>query len=512
MLFNSYAFIFGFLPLTLAVYCLLGQMVSARAALLWLTTASLFFYGWWDPAYLALLAASILFNFSIGLLLTRAAQESRPLRRPLLVFGVMANLGLLGYYKYSEFFSANLAALTGIDLQLQAVILPLGISFYTFTQIAYLVDAARGEAKEYNPISYSLFVTFFPHLIAGPIIHHRQVMPQFSNPAIFRFNHTNFAVGITFFAIGLSKKVVFADTLATYSSPVFAAAADGASLSAIEAWTGALAYTLQLYFDFSGYSDMAVGLSRMFGIILPFNFNSPYQAVNIIDFWRRWHMSLSAFLRDYLYFSLGGNRLGKLRRYINLLLTMLLGGLWHGAGWTFVVWGALHGGYLVVNHAWHALRVQVGFPLGSGTAWGRGIARLFTLLAVIVGWVFFRAESIDAALKLLAAMGGGNGLMGPETSDLFIAHNQKLAFARLTAWPSIADIAMFMLAVDHWFIIGGLLFVAMFAPNSQEWVTGRQTDFPRWRPSPFWASVTAAMLLLCVSQMSQVSEFLYFQF
>jgi len=505
VLFNSYAFIFGFLPLTLAAYCFLGQRVSPRAALLWLTAASLFFYGWWDPAYLALLGASILFNFSIGLLLTRAAHQSRPWRWPLLAFGVMANLGLLGYYKYAGFFSENLAALTGLDLQLQAVILPLGISFYTFTQIAYLVDAARGEAEEYNPISYCLFVTFFPHLIAGPIIHHRRVMPQFTNPAIFRFNHTNFAVGITFFAIGLFKKVVFADTLATYSSPVFAAAADGASLSAIEAWAGALAYTLQLYFDFSGYSDMAVGLSRMFGIILPFNFNSPYQAVNIIDFWRRWHMSLSAFLRDYLYFSLGGNRLGKLRRYLNLLVTMLLGGLWHGAGWTFVVWGALHGGYLVVNHAWHALRAQVGFPLGSGTAWGRGIARLFTLLAVIVGWVFFRAENIDAALQLLAAMGGGNGLMGPETLE-------QLAVARLTAWPSIADIAMFLLAVDHWLIIGGILLLALFAPNSQEWVIGRQTECPRWRPSPFWASVTAAMLLLCVSQMSQVSEFLYFQF
>ncbi|MGH8607429.1 MAG: MBOAT family O-acyltransferase [Gammaproteobacteria bacterium] len=492
MLFNSYEFIFGFVPITLALYYLLGLLGLPRPALIWLTAASFFFYGWWNPSYLLLLFASILFNYAVGALVTRAARKGSPLRHTLLAFGVTGNLALLGYYKYAAFFVSNLGAISGFDFQIQAVVLPLGISFYTFTQIAYLVDAARGEAEEYNPISYCLFVTFFPHLIAGPIIHHRQVMPQFAQAGTFRFSHANFATGITFFAIGLFKKVVLADTMGLFASPVFAAAAEGAVLSALKAWTGVLAYTLQLYFDFSGYSDMAVGLARLMGIDLPYNFNSPYKAANIIDFWRRWHMTLSRFLRDYLYISLGGNRHGERRRYINLFLTMLLGGLWHGAGWSFVFWGALHGFYLMVNHGWHTLRAQLGFPVGRGTPWGRGLARLLTLLAVIIGWVFFRAESMDTAFNLLSAMGGRHGAT---------AAPEQTWIAALASWFSAPARVL----------IAGLLALAVFGPNSQEWVDGAQRS--RLIRHPILSgSVTAALLLFSLSQLSQVSEFLYFQF
>lgn len=508
MLFNSYVFLFGFLPVTLGVYYLLGLLASPRPALIWLTAASFFFYGWWNPAYLLLLAASMLFNFSVGVRLTRAARRAAPLRRPLLTFGVTGNLALLAYYKYSAFFVSNLAALSGLDFQIQAVVLPLGISFYTFTQIAYLVDAAKGEAEEYNLVSYCLFVTFFPHLIAGPIIHHRQVMPQFAQRATFRFSHVNFAVGLTFFTIGLFKKVVWADTLGTFASPVFAAASEGAPISALEAWTGVLAYTLQLYFDFSGYSDMAVGLARMVGIELPYNFNSPYKAVNIIDFWRRWHMTLSRFLRDYLYIPLGGNRYGQGRRYLNLFLTMLLGGFWHGAGWTFVFWGALHGLFLSVNHAWHAGRVHLGVPLGSGAPWGRCLARLLTLLAVILGWVVFRAETMGAALNLLSAMGGSHGLVG-----LGPAAVEPAAIAPFAGWPGGGEIVKRLLAADRLVLIAGLFAVAVFGPNSQEWIDRAGHRQPLvWHPNLLWASATAAMLLFSVTQLSRVSEFLYFQF
>ncbi len=495
MLFNSYEFIFGFLPITLALYYLLGLLGLPRPALIWLTGASFFFYGWWNPSYLLLLFASILFNFGVGVLLTRAARQGSPLRHTLLAFGVTGNLALLGYYKYAAFFVSNLGAISGFEFQIQAVVLPLGISFYTFTQVAYLVDATRGEAEDYNLISYCLFVTFFPHLIAGPIIYHRQVMPQFTRSGTFRFSHVNFATGITFFAVGLFKKVVCADTMGTFASPVFAAAADGVELSAVRAWTGVLAFTLQIYFDFSGYSDMAVGLARLFGITLPYNFNSPYKAVNIIDFWRRWHMSLSRFLRDYLYIPLGGNRRGETRRYMNLFLTMLLGGLWHGAGWTLVAWGALHGFYLLVNHAWHSLRARLGFPVVSqGTLWGRSLARLLTLLSVILGWVLFRAESMDTAFNLLSSMGGNHGIWVPR--DLEPAMIEPLGVGVL----------------EQGSLIICLLALAGFGPNSQESIDGAQPSRLIWRFSALQASIVATLLLFSISRLSQVSEFLYFDF
>ena len=338
MLFSSYIFLFVFLPVTLSGFCLLARFMGPKPAKLWLTMSSLVFYGWWNPVYVLLIVASMLFNFWFGRQIGRAVGAGRS-GGLLLFWGVTANLLLLGYYKYANFFVGNVNVLCGTHWSLGRILLPLGISFFTFTQIAYLVDASRGVVCEYDLGDFLLFITFFPHLIAGPIIHHSEMMPQFRESKTYHFQWENLAVGLGIFSIGLFKKVVIADGLSPHVADVFGAAAAGNSLYGTDAWAGVLSYTFQIYFDFSGYSDMAIALARMFGIILPLNFNSPYKAVNIIEFWRRWHMTLSRFLRDYLYIPLGGNRHGKFRRYLNLILTMGIGGLWHGAAWTFVLWG-----------------------------------------------------------------------------------------------------------------------------------------------------------------------------
>jgi alginate O-acetyltransferase complex protein AlgI len=347
VLFNSPEFILFYLPVVVAVFFLLARW-QRKAAALWLAVASLFFYGWWNPNFVVLLLASVVFNFYMGSAISRrreaiSAFSTAKSVRPLLVLAIGANLALLAYFKYANFFIDSTNALTGSNFALLNIVLPLGISFFTFTQIAFLVDASRGLAREYDFVHYLLFVTYFPHLIAGPVLHHKQMMPQFAERSTYLPNRENIVVGLTIFCVGLAKKVIIADSLSVYASPVFAAAEKGVAITFFEAWGGLLAYTFQLYFDFSGYSDMAIGLSLLFGVTLPINFNSPYQATNIIEFWRRWHMTLSQFLRDYLYVPLGGNRLGVSRRHFNLMVTMVLGGLWHGANWTFVIWGALHG-------------------------------------------------------------------------------------------------------------------------------------------------------------------------
>jgi D-alanyl-lipoteichoic acid acyltransferase DltB (MBOAT superfamily) len=494
MLFNSYEFIFLFLPVVLAGYFLLGHRNRPLAAIGWLAAASLFFYGWWNPRYLLLLLGSIAFNYAIG----RALCEVQERRRALLSLGVGSNLLLLGYYKYANFFLATAGTLTGADYAIGAIVLPLGISFFTFTQIAYLVDAYRGEVHEYRFLHYLLFVTFFPHLIAGPVLHHAEIMPQFRLSRTFRMSAENFSVGFTIFVIGLFKKVVLADGVSQYVSPVFSAADAGIPVGGVAAWCAALAYTFQLYFDFSGYSDMAIGLARLFGITFPANFNSPYKAASIIEFWRRWHMTLSRFLRDYLYIALGGNRHGPARRQLNLLITMVLGGLWHGAGWTFVAWGTLHGAFLSVNHIWRSLRQRL-LPDLRPSAASRWAGRLLTFFAVVVAWVFFRAGSIDAALRIVAAMAGANGF----------AHTDPLYFGAAEA---------------KWLL--ALWLIAWALPNAQqimlrhrgalETYVGEIEPLHRkrlsWSPRPGWAMVTAALALAAMLDLTRIREFLYFQF
>ncbi|MGD1911300.1 MAG: MBOAT family O-acyltransferase, partial [Rivularia sp. (in: cyanobacteria)] len=313
MLFNSLEFIFLYLPITLSIFFGIGKFGNYRFAIVFLVAASLSFYGWWNPPYLLLLIFSLIFNYFIGSALSEKLKIKLG-KKLLLTLGIIVNLALIGYFKYANFFVSTVGDLLGRNFNLENIILPLAISFFTFQQIAYLVDAYKGETKEYNLLDYCLFVTFFPQLIAGPIVHHKEVMPQFEDKSTYRFNPENMAVGITIFSLGLFKKVIFADNIAAYATPVFTAASQGRAPTLVEAWVGALAYTLQLYFDFSGYSDMAIGIARMFGIKLPINFNSPYKAISISDFWRRWHITLSNFLRDYLYIPLGGSRKGEIRR------------------------------------------------------------------------------------------------------------------------------------------------------------------------------------------------------
>ncbi|EJL91681.1 putative membrane protein involved in D-alanine export [Polaromonas sp. CF318] len=479
MLFNSYGFILIFFPLVFLVFrASLNR--NLQFALVWLTIASLAFYGWWDKRYLVLVVASFTANFFTGFFISRS--KSDRLRLLLLVMGITANLTLLGYYKYWNFFVHELER-TGLHWPTASVALPLGISFFTFTQIAFLTDTYRRLANEKSFVRYALFVTYFPHLIAGPLIHHKQVMSQFDSGLTLRVNSATFSSGLTLFVIGLAKKIFLADNFSLYATPVFDLAASASSMSAADAWCGTLAYTLQLYFDFSAYSDMAVGASRCFGIELPINFNSPYKSRSIIDFWRRWHITLSEFLRDYLYIPLGGNRHGEFRRYLNLGITMLLGGLWHGANWTFLVWGALHGAYLITNHLLaarfrHALHLLDGQLMAA-------LQRLFVFLLVAIAWVFFRAQDLTSAWTVLSAMfglGSGSTLVSNFSNTVGIAAGLVIAWGLPNSNEIVSKLS---------------------APATSGTARALSSATP-------W--LVGLSLWICLLMLDKKSEFLYFQF
>lgn len=500
VLFNSYIFIFAFLPITLAGFVLLaGRRSGGRSmklAMAWLVIASLVYYGYWNPIYLLLIFFSIGLNYSLGLGLANDRRTEAG-RRRLLILGCSINLLLLGYFKYVNFAVDTVNDLFGTDVSFPRVILPIGISFFTFQQIAYLVDSYRNQTREYRFVDYCLFVTFFPQLIAGPIVHHQEMLPQFERNRSRILTSKNLVIGLSIFTIGLFKKVIIADSLTEYATPVFDHAATGAALSPTDAWLGAVAYTLQLYFDFSGYSDMAVGLARLFGIRLPINFHSPYKAANIAVFWRRWHMTLSRFLRDYLYIPLGGNRKGEKRRLVNLMLTMLLGGLWHGAGWTFVAWGGLHGLFLVIHQIWQKRPKAWRLPFGGPwLAWMLSLG--ITQLAVMVAWVFFRAEDFGAAWGMLQAMAG------------------------LTTGDEIVLAGPLRVAA----LVVGLYLFCLWAPNTTEIfarfkpvvdihehkIRRPRSRILQFRPNFWWLLLLTAMFGAAVIGLSRASEFLYFQF
>jgi D-alanyl-lipoteichoic acid acyltransferase DltB (MBOAT superfamily) len=506
MLFNSFAFVLGFLPIAFVGYFLISRL-SGQLGVAFLAFASLAFYSYWDWRLAPLLIASILANYVIGGAIAHAREDAPRRARLILVGGLVLNLGCLIYFKYMNWMIDTINWASSSNITFAKVVLPLGISFYTFTQIAFLVDNYKGKVHERNIRNYFLFVTYFPHLIAGPVLHHAEMMPQFADPSNKKPVLNNIAFGLALFLMGVVKKVVFADSVAPFADQIF----NGhGPLNAAEAWGGALAYTAQIYFDFSGYTDMALGLSRLFNISLPLNFDSPYKAQSIVDFWRRWHMSLSRFLRDYLYIPLGGNRFGFLRRYFNLFATMALGGLWHGAGWTFLIWGALHGFYLIVNHGLTALRER------SGLVWRRWMGPIswaVTFLAVVVAWVFFRANSLDDALRVLAGM---TAFDAPATQ----AANSETAGA-LLGW----------IGGGKWLWIAGLLALAVLAPNSQQiiaWAERRvkqAPDFGRYfAPRPHFnrrfaplafAGFAATMALFVISLTGirhGASPFIYFNF
>ncbi len=506
MLFNSYPFLLGFFPAVALVFFLLGRRYPGAASI-WLAVASLAFYGYWSLSALPLLMVSICANYGFGIWVSPAEGLEDRERKLRLTVAVVLNLAVLGYFKYANFFidDVNAAlqltlggpAAGGARLRDLDVVLPIGISFFTFTQIAFLVDCYEGKVRERRFAHYALFVSYFPHLISGPVLHHSQMMPQFRLPQTYSPSVNNFLTGLLGVTIGLAKKVLLADEFSQYASPVFDAAAAGQTLNLVAAWTGALAYTLQIYFDFSGYSDMAVGLSRMLGIALPLNFDSPYKSTSIIDFWRRWHMSLSQFLRDYLYFRLGGNRHGHIRRYLNLMTTMLLGGLWHGASWTFVAWGGLHGAYLLVNHAWRSVTRTLPTPGRAVALLGQLTAGLLTFLAVVIAWVFFRSSTFAGASQMLEAMFSGRALESQPVGFAHVYHGLQIpptSFAYLGAFLGFGFLIVWLL------------------PTTQ--VLAQRATAIRGRLA--WLCMVA--LLFCIALLAVInashstSEFIYFNF
>ncbi len=483
MLFNSYQFILGFLPVTFFIYFYLNKRRMTNSAKCFLVLASLFFYSWWNIAYLPLILGSMLFNYSLGCELAKTRMKARITKKSILIMGIVANLGLLGYFKYTDFLIENFNYISGSHFGLLNLTLPIAISFFTFQQIIYLVDSYRGETKEYAFLNYSVFVAFFPQLISGPIVHHKEMMPQFENNRNKIINHENIAIGMLFFSIGLFKKVVLADTFATWATNGF----DRAEiLYFFEAWATSLSYTFQLYFDFSGYADMAIGIGLLFNIRLPINFNSPYKSRDIRDFWRRWHITLSRFLRDYVYIPLGGNKGTSIKTYNNLMVTFLIGGIWHGAGWTFVFWGLLHGLALVLQRLWSSF----GLKMPNLLAW------FITFNFVNLAWVFFRAESFSDALKVIRGMFLLNGF-GFSTFPVSMTNQFIVGYMDILGDIIVSkDIIM-------WLVLG--LAVSLFAKNSNEIAA-------KFRPSIVWIIGTLVILIYSVFAMNQPTEFLYFNF
>ena len=458
MLFNSQLFILGFLPCVLGLYYLVAERRALRQGVM--VVASLVFYGWWDVRFVPLLVGLTLANW----LVVRAYAQWR--RDAWLVAGVTLNLLVLGVCKYADFATGTFAALLGTTHASWGIVLPLGISFFTFQKISYLVDLRRGNRHVYGLLEFAAFVTFFPQLIAGPLVRHNEIIPQFPlnprRPAVWE----NLARGGALFLIGLAKKAAVADTVAMVCDPIYARVAAGAQPSLAEAWVAAGTYTLQIYFDFSGYSDMAVGLALMFGLRLPLNFAAPYRAASIREFWRRWHMTLSRFLRDYVYIPLGGNRAGHGRQAVNVVATMLLGGLWHGAAWTFVVWGGLHGLALAVNSAWD----RAGLRMPRLAGW------VLTILFVLLGWVLFRSPDFATAARIFAGMAGQAGL----------GH----------------------VHVDNAAVVAGAVAIVLLMPTSQSQALEHLRP-KRWLMLP--AGAALVFLLLLVGGRVP-NEFIYFQF
>lgn len=488
MLFNSLAFLFIFLPTTFTGYFLLSRFAPAKVAIAWLVIASLFFYSFWNPQYLPLILGSLLTNYFIGWLLTRLGDRHKWLY---LTIGITFNLLLLGYYKYTDFLISNLNAFTTDSISLKGILLPLGISFFTFQQIAYLVDSYRGLTKEQSLLNYALFVTFFPQLIAGPIVHHSEMMNQFKDRQNNVINFHNIAVGLFILSIGLFKKVGIADMFAVWANAGFNSES---SLTFLEAWATALSYTFQIYFDFSGYTDMAIGIALLFNIKLPINFNSPYKATDIQDFWRRWHITLTRFLRDYVYIPLGGSRKSVTHTRLNFLIVFLVGGLWHGPAWTFVLWGALHGVAMITHHLWKAYGgIRLHYLLG----WS------MTFTFIVFTWVVFRAENIDTALMLWKGMLGFNGIsISPFLAGVVPSFGGLLQFDGFYQhlWQSFTLSAPKMLVV---FLM--VLGVVTLAKNTHEIVA-------KFRPNVLYFSATVVLFCCGLYFMNTVSEFIYFNF
>ncbi len=538
MLFNSYVFLYAFLPIALIGYFLLSRAGRVPAAL-WLVVVSFVFYGWWNPAYVPLLAISMGGNYLLSLWI--GATEPRPrLQAWVLTLGVAINLGALCYFKYLGWLVGLVNDATGAHFPVPSIVLPLGISFFTFTQLGYLIDCKQGVAKDRGFLNYLVFVTFFPHLIAGPILHNGEMMPQFANPATYRFSADNFSVGLGMFIIGLLKKCLFADPIGTIVPGGYAQAAD---LPLFAAWHVTLAYSLQLYFDFSGYSDMAVGLARMFNLRFPLNFNSPYKAASVIDYWQRWHMTLTRYLMSYLYnpiaLSIARRRMArglKVSRavyatpggfgslvLVPIFITMTVAGIWHGAGAQFLVFGLLHAIYLSVNHAWRILRPKRAHGVMPSPA-AHIASVLLTYLCVLVGSVFFRAPSVPVALTMLSGMLGLHGV-GPgfPVPEWLLPHAGTIGV--LLQAHGIIELARWQETARALVGIGGLVClyaIVWLLPNSQqifieaapvlETIEPGPIAWLRWRGTLPWAVAFGCATAIGLLSVGGTGEFLYFQF
>jgi alginate O-acetyltransferase complex protein AlgI len=489
MLFHTTVFILGFLPVCLVGFFALGRFQRTVWALRWLVTCSLIFYAWWNPAHLVLLVGSVALNHAIARQLRRTAAP-----RAWLTAGIALNLALLGWFKYADF----LLHIVAPNAPALGITLPLAISFFTFQQIMFLVDTAAGVRTQRAQgdagpplLTYAAFVTFFPHLIAGPIVRPSDIIPQIAAADVARPRIDNIADGMLIFLLGLGKKLVLADMFGGFADTGFNAAAHGAALTLFEAWYATLSYSLQIYFDFSGYSDMAIGLARMLNVRFPLNFDSPYQATNIADFWRRWHITLGSFLRDYLYIPLGGSRCGRLRRTANVMATMLLCGLWHGAAWNFVIWGGLHGALLVIHTQYRMLFRKLPASLGQA----------LTLFVVILAWVPFRAASLSSTLTMLRGMAGFNGIALPR---MIVSALPPLAAIAdpVTVLPFLGDARTLSFPeVSACLLLGWLIVLVL--PNVHQ-VTAS---------SRHWALTGSfALSMQALFFAPHVAPFLYFQF
>ncbi len=460
MLFNSYEFILLFLPITFFVYFYLNSKKQILASKIFLVSASLFFYSWWNPIYLPLILGSMIFNFYIGESLGRKSTKK------MLTFGIIGNVALLGYFKYTDFFIENFNWALNKDVDLLHLALPLAISYFTFQQIAFLVDSYRGETKEYDFLNYALFITFFPQLLMGPIMHHKEIIPQFQTKWKSFIRWENVSLGLFIFAIGLAKKCLLGDPLTDYAQYAF----DNAQkLSMIEAWYASVSYVLSYYFDLSGYADMAIGIGKMFNIDIPKNFNSPYKARNFADYWKRWHITLSRFLGDYIYKSLGGNKSLVWVMYLNIMITFFVSGFWHGAGWNFVVWGLLNGIFVVMAHMMKKANLQMNYYL----AW------FLMFFGLIITRILFVSNDFGDAWYV--------------TTTLFDISNLRFN-----------DLFYVDLYLQSFYIVLAL-FIALACKNSME-------ISQNFKPNFKYIFYTMILLTASLFTFSDAKEFLYFQF
>jgi alginate O-acetyltransferase complex protein AlgI len=512
MLFNSAEYLFVFLPIVLLVFILLSTKKYAFAQIAWLLLTSAVFYASWDPIYLSLIVASILFNYLAG----KWIESSDGNNRIPLIAGICANVGILAYFKYAGFFVENLNVIGDWLIPVPEITLPLAISFFTFQQIAYLVDVSKSKCKAYSLHEYSLFVMFFPQLIAGPIVHHSEMMPQFSVRRGRNAVIPDITVGLSIIVIGLFKKVVMADSLGFWVDPIFHSASLGQAVSTLDAWVATLGFSFQIYFDFSGYSDIAIGSARLFGIRLPENFHSPYRAKSVIDVWKRWHITLSRFLQEYVYVSLGGNRRGKLWRYNNLMITMLIGGLWHGAAWTYVIWGGLHGLYLWINHSWRFFKIRLNIEQYCDHKIFTPFYIAITFLAWAIALVVFRSNDLASALNIITPVASltnsntfyilGSGVGENSLRSLLVA----IGLSPNSYFP--VYILLSSSAFICWFLPNTQTYMARFKPVIISQKSEDQHFNFEWKATKQQAVVMGVLASVALLSLSAVDEFIYFQF